>query len=95
MLSRSSLETQKLELLSALSELKLHQASLERDNMELRRLQQQISFNSDNYQSYQQNIEAGKPPAAPRTSTPSGSPANLSPLNLNSIQVNRTYYLNN
>ncbi|XP_026463951.1 liprin-beta-1-like isoform X3 [Ctenocephalides felis] len=94
MLSRSSLETQKLELLSALSELKLHQASLERDNMELRRLQQQISFNSDNYQSYQQNIEAGKPPAAPRTSTPSGSPANLSPLNLNSIQPSSIPYRN-
>jgi hypothetical protein len=36
MLSRSSLETQKLELLSAMSELKLQQAALERDNMELR-----------------------------------------------------------
>lgn len=87
MLSRSSLETQKLELLSALSELKLHQASLERDNMDLRRLHQQMSFNSDPYQTYQQNLEPGKPPAAPRTSTPAGSPANLSPLNLNSSQV--------
>lgn len=36
MLSRSSLETQKLELMSAMSELKLQQASLERENMELR-----------------------------------------------------------
>lgn len=36
MLSRSSLETQKLELLSAMSELKLQQAALERDNLELR-----------------------------------------------------------
>lgn len=36
MLSRSSLETQKLELMSAMSELKLHQAALERENIELR-----------------------------------------------------------
>ena len=36
MLSRSSLETQKLELMSAMSELKLQQAALERDNLELR-----------------------------------------------------------
>lgn len=36
MLSRSSLETQKLELMSAMSELKLHQTALERENIELR-----------------------------------------------------------
>lgn len=36
MLSRSSLETQKLELMSAMSELKLQQAALERENVELR-----------------------------------------------------------
>ncbi|XP_018793245.1 PREDICTED: liprin-beta-2 isoform X2 [Bactrocera latifrons] len=36
MLSRSSLETQKLELMTALSELKLHRAALERENIELR-----------------------------------------------------------
>lgn len=36
MLSRSSLETQKLELMTALSELKLHRAALERENVELR-----------------------------------------------------------
>lgn len=36
MLTRSSLETQKLELMSAMSELKLHQAALERENIELR-----------------------------------------------------------
>ncbi|XP_031616692.1 liprin-beta-2 isoform X5 [Contarinia nasturtii] len=35
-LSRSSLETQKLELMSAMSELKLQQAVLERENLELR-----------------------------------------------------------
>lgn len=36
MLSRSSLETQKLELMSAMSELKLQQAALERENLDLR-----------------------------------------------------------
>lgn len=36
MLSRSSLETQKLELLSVMSELKLQQAALERENLDLR-----------------------------------------------------------
>jgi hypothetical protein len=36
MLSRSSLETQKLELMQAISEFKLHQATLERENFELR-----------------------------------------------------------
>lgn len=36
MLSRSSLETQKLELLTAMSELKLHQAALERENLDLK-----------------------------------------------------------
>ena len=36
MLSRSSLETQKLELFSALSELKLQLAASERENFELR-----------------------------------------------------------
>lgn len=36
MLSRSSLETQKLELMSIISDLKLQQASIERENMELR-----------------------------------------------------------
>ncbi len=36
MLSRSSLETQKLELMQAISELKLQQATLERENFDLR-----------------------------------------------------------
>lgn len=36
MLSRSSLETQKLELMSAMSELKLTRTALERENLELR-----------------------------------------------------------
>ncbi|XP_068082208.1 liprin-beta-1 [Anabrus simplex] len=62
MLARSSLETQKLELLSAISELKLQHAALERDNLELReRLSEERRRN--------------KPPVAPRagmhaTSTP-------------------------
>ncbi|PNF43596.1 hypothetical protein B7P43_G03207 [Cryptotermes secundus] len=65
MLSRSSLETQKLELLSAMSELKLQQAALERDNLELRdRLGEERRRN--------------KPPVIPRstllaTSTPVSS----------------------
>ncbi|XP_017769627.1 PREDICTED: liprin-beta-2-like isoform X2 [Nicrophorus vespilloides] len=46
MLSRSSLETQKLELLSTVSELKLQQATLERENMELRSAQ--MNNNADN-----------------------------------------------
>ncbi len=37
MLSRSSLETRKLELLSEISGLKLRQATLEKENLELRR----------------------------------------------------------
>lgn len=67
MLTRSSLETQKLELMSTISELKLQLASLERENIELReRLAEERRRN--------------KPPPAPRvalhaTSTPIGSPA--------------------
>ncbi|XP_068907904.1 liprin-beta-2 isoform X1 [Tenebrio molitor] len=59
-LSRSSLETQKLELMSIMSELKLQQAALERENMELR-----SQFNN--------NGDVKKPPLVPRmsqTSTP-------------------------
>ncbi|XP_028894504.1 liprin-beta-2 isoform X2 [Zeugodacus cucurbitae] len=46
MLSRSSLETQKLELMSALSELKLHRAALERENVELREWESKNHNNS-------------------------------------------------
>lgn len=59
-LSRSSLETQKLELMSIMSELKLQQAALERENLELR-----SQFNN--------NGDIKKPPLIPRiaqTSTP-------------------------
>nr|CAI5829735.1 unnamed protein product [Callosobruchus analis] len=65
MLSRSSLETQKLELMSIMSELKLQQAALERENLELR------SSHHNN------NSDVKKPPLMPRmhsqpqlTSTP-------------------------
>ncbi|XP_008192368.1 liprin-beta-2 isoform X2 [Tribolium castaneum] len=59
-LSRSSLETQKLEMMSIVSELKLQQAALERENLELR-----SQFNN--------NGDIKKPPLGPRmvqTSTP-------------------------
>ncbi|XP_049825979.1 liprin-beta-2 isoform X2 [Aethina tumida] len=54
-LSRSSLETQKLELLSKMSEMKLQKAALERENLELRNSQ---------YASQ----EMKKPPVMPRMS---------------------------
>ncbi|KAK5643698.1 hypothetical protein RI129_007543 [Pyrocoelia pectoralis] len=57
MLSRSSLETQKLELMSAISEMKLHQAALERENLELR----STRFNNN-------SISGAKPPARARAS---------------------------
>lgn len=69
-LSRSSLETQKLELMSIMSELKLQQAALERENMELR-------------SSHHYNSDMKKPPLLPRmspqqqlTSTPVQSAGN-------------------
>lgn len=75
MLSRSSLETQKLELLSVMSDLKLKLASLERDNFDLR----------SSYQNNNNTSSVGRrPPLAPSvssstrgmlTSTPQSSPA--------------------
>ncbi|KAJ8950861.1 hypothetical protein NQ318_011157, partial [Aromia moschata] len=56
-LSRSSLETQKLELMSIMSELKLQQAALERENLELRNSQ------------YNNNPDVKKPPIMPRMSS--------------------------
>lgn len=54
MLTRSSLETQKLELLAVVSELKRHETALERDNIDLReRLAEERRKN--------------KPPLAPRS----------------------------
>lgn len=60
MLSRSSLETQKLELMSAMSELKLQQAALERENVELRSSQYNNNTSS--------LIGVKKPPLKPRLS---------------------------
>lgn len=62
MLSRSSLETQKLELMSAMSELKLQQAALERENIELRTSHYTINGNHIPMN----NVK--KPPLIPRTS---------------------------
>lgn len=56
MLTRSSLETQKLELMSAISELKLQQAAVERENFELKEEKKR-------YQSI-------KPPMMPRNTSP-------------------------
>lgn len=68
MLSRSSLETQKLELMSAMSELKLQQAALERENLELR-----TSHLNNNA------IPPRRPPVPGRTFA-TGSPLNSTPL---------------
>lgn len=57
MLSRSSLETQKLELMSIMSELKLQQAALEREILELKTCQ------------YNNNSDVKKPPLIPRMSS--------------------------
>ncbi|KAL3267266.1 hypothetical protein HHI36_011399 [Cryptolaemus montrouzieri] len=57
MLSRSSLETQKLELMSIISDLKLQQAAMERENMELR-----------NNHHYNNNGDVKKPTLLPRGS---------------------------
>lgn len=82
MLSRSSLETQKLELMSAISEMKLHQAALERENLELRSLR----FNNNS------TTVGGitKPPLRPRISS---QPQHSTPVHHNSNQV--IYNFNN
>lgn len=69
MLSRSSLETQKLELMSAMSELKLQQAALERENLELR-----TSHLNNN------SIPPRRPPVPGRILTTNSSPLNTTPL---------------
>lgn len=58
MLSRSSLETQKLELMSIMSEQKLQQAAMEREILELKSSQ----YNNNN------NADVKKPPLIPRIS---------------------------
>lgn len=55
-MTRSSLETQKLELMSALSELKLAMAGIERENLELRE--------------ERRRLQSVRPPAASRTANP-------------------------
>ncbi|XP_054736026.1 liprin-beta-2 [Anastrepha obliqua] len=72
MLSRSTLETQKFELMSALCELKLHRAALERENVELRGLENQIENNIGN-----------KKALIPYKGPPFGSMGNLNQLNFN------------
>ena len=52
MLMRSSLETKKLELMSEISGLKLRQASVERENMDLKRRLGRVILDS-NHQEYQ------------------------------------------
>lgn len=51
-LSRSALETQKLELLSSLSEMKLRQASLEHENMALRSTSPLSNVSVKNFSNY-------------------------------------------
>lgn len=69
MLTRSSLETQKLELMSAMSELKLQQASLERENLELRACQ----FNNNNINNNNTIPTERRPPVPGRVRTNSTS----------------------
>lgn len=69
MLSRSSLETQKLELMSAMSELKLQQAALERENLELR-----TSHLNNN------SIPPRRPPVPGRIITSGNTSLNSTPL---------------
>lgn len=69
MLSRSSLETQKLELMSAMSELKLQQAALERENLELR------ASNLNN-----NSITPRRPPVPGRSLTSGTTSLNSTPL---------------
>lgn len=84
MLSRSSLETQKLELMSAMSELKLQQAALERENLELR-----SNHLNNNLVNGGHNGSTGsiirRPPMAPTrlTSTTSSSSASTPSPNIN------------
>lgn len=86
MLSRSSLETQKLELMSAMSELKLQQVALERENLELR-----TSHMNNN------SIPPRRPPVVPgRSAFTSGTSLNSTPLHgsHNSLQSSPNNLLN-
>lgn len=78
MLSRSSLETQKLELMQAISEFKLQQATLERENFELRSSMLKNSLtnlnNTPSPSSYKQRAAMNQK----NNNTLSGSHGNLS-----------------
>ncbi|XP_065158263.1 uncharacterized protein [Atheta coriaria] len=76
MLSRSSLETQKLELMSAISEMKLQQAALERENLELKTAQQQQIANSA-FEAKKAAFLARMSPQPALTSTPVHSSSQL------------------
>lgn len=79
MLSRSSLETQKLELMSTISEMKLHHAALERENLELR---------SARYNNNSTSIGGiTKPPLRPRASP---QLQHSTPVHHGSNQVNKS-----
>lgn len=67
--TRSELETQKLELMSALSELKLHRAALEKENLELK--------NFENLNISQDQLK--------RFKTPFGSVGNLTQMNYSNL----------
>lgn len=82
MLSRSSLETQKLELMSAMSELKLQQAALERENLDLRT----NHLNNNNLVNGGHNGSTGsiirRPPLAPTRLTSTTSASNTASPNI-------------
>lgn len=84
MLARSSLETQKLELMSAMSELKLTQAALERDNLELRSKFLKSSITNLNNQALFYNNK--RPPSGPNS--PHTNSNNLVSNNSNSNLIN-------
>jgi len=70
MLSRSSLETQKLELMSAMSELKLQQAALERENLELRSASHHNNTQNNLNNNNNNNILMSSPLTTTTTITP-------------------------
>lgn len=92
MLSRSSLETQKLELMSAMSELKLQQAALERENLDLRtsHLNNNLVNGNAGHNGSTGSI-IRRPPMAPTrlttTTTPAGSNASTSSPNAGGVPL--------
>ena len=55
MISRSSLETKKLELMSEISGLKLRQVAVERENVDLRKRLEMVMMNNSQQQQQQRN----------------------------------------